>query len=209
MNWIDILEKIPKLFDQFFIYIYPGWVAIFMYHFATARKTKWNKETLEISVVLSYVFVLLYKTILNRTISEFSNRDYVALLILAVLIPILWKKFSTSRFFEKFLIKIGINTSVEDTAWDYVQNREKENEGISLKVFLDDRGIMYEGSLRYRVSDPDEEQYICLSGYRRYIKEGEGYVIKLDYAKKNDHSRWVLIKGADITRTEIKYSSDR
>lgn len=102
MNWIDILEEIPKLFDRYYIYIYPGWVAIFMYHFATARKTKWNKETLEISVVLSYVFVLLYKTILNRTIPEFSNRDYGALLILAVLIPIWWKNLVHHGFLKKF-----------------------------------------------------------------------------------------------------------
>lgn len=66
---------------------------------------------------------------------------------------------------------MGFNTTLEDTVWDYIQYRDKEKDGIVLKVFLDNKDIMYEGCLRYRESDIDKEQAICLSGYRRYIKK--------------------------------------
>ena len=96
---------------------------------------------------------------------------------------------------------------MEDTVWDYIQYRDKEKKGIVLKVFLDDKDIMYEGSLRYRESDPEKEQAICLSGYRRYVKENGRYIPKQDY--NNDNSRWVLINVKEITRSEIKYASEK
>ena len=102
---------------------------------------------------------------------------------------------------------MGFNTTLEDTVWDYIQYRDKEKDGIVLKVFLDNKDIMYEGCLRYRESDIDKEQAICLSGYRRYIKENGSYVKKQDYNK--DNSRWVLINLNEITRSEIKYNSEK
>lgn len=91
--------------------------------------------------------------------------------------------------------------------WDYIHNRDKEKKGIILKVFLDDKDIMYEGSLRYRESDLEKEPSICLSGYRRYVKENGKYITKQDY--NNDNSRWVLINIKEITRSEIKYASEK
>ena len=101
--------------------------------------------------------------------------------------------------------KININTTVETSVWDYIHYRDKDKKGIVLKVFLDDKDIMYEGSLRYHESDTTKQQTICLSGYRRYVKENGKFVPKQDY--DNDNSRWVLINITDITRVEIKYDS--
>ena len=173
--------------------------------FAKARGTKLNKSTLGISVVISYVYIVLYKFFFKTDVSQFSNKDYVILLIFSILLPVIWHWISRSYFAEKVLNKIGINTTLEDTVWDYIQYRDKEKKGIVLKVFLDDKDIMYEGSLRYRESDPEKEQAICLSGYRRYVKENGRYIPKQDY--NNDNSRWVLINIKEITRSEIKYAS--
>jgi len=74
-------------------------------------------------------------------------------------------------------------------------------------VFLDDKDIMYEGSLRYWESAPEKEQAICLSRYRRYFKENGRYTPKQDY--NNDNSRWVVIDVKKITRLEIKYASEK
>ena len=188
-------------------HLFKGFVTTLTHHFAKARGTKLNKSTLGISVVVSYVYILLYKFFSKISVSQFSNKDYVILLILSVLLPVIWHWISRSYFLESVLNTLGFNTSLEDTAWDYVQYRDKEKKGIVLKVFLDDKDIMYEGSMRYRESDPEKLQTICLSGYRRYIKENGRYIAKQDY--NNDNSRWVLINLKEITQAEIKYASEK
>lgn len=204
---VGIVEEIIVLLEQYFVYIYPGFMTVLTHHFAKARGTKLNKSTLGICVVVSYVYILLYKFIFKTKISDFSNKDYVILLIISIILPATWHWISRSAFVEKALNKIGFNTTLEDTVWDYIQYRDKKKEGIVLKVFLDDKDIMYEGSLRYRESDPEKEQAICLSGYRRYVKEAGRYIPKQDY--NTDNSRWVLINIKEITRSEIKYASEK
>lgn len=204
---VEIVKGVLELLEQYFVYVHPGFVTILVHHFAKARGTKLNKSTLGISVVISYVYIVLYKFFFKTDVSQFSNKDYVILLIFSILLPVIWHWISRSYFAEKVLNKIGINTTLEDTVWDYIQYRDKEKKGIVLKVFLDDKDIMYEGSLRYRESDPEKEQAICLSGYRRYVKENGRYIPKQDY--NNDNSRWVLINIKEITRSEIKYASEK
>ena len=204
---VEIVKGVLELLEQYFVYVYPGFVTILVHHFAKARGTKLNKSTLGISVVISYVYIVLYKFFFKIDVSQFLNKDYVILLIFSILLPVIWHWISRSYFAEKVLNKIGINTTLEDTVWDYIQYRDKEKKGIVLKVFLDDKDIMYEGSLRYRESDPEKEQAICLSGYRRYVKENGRYIPKQDY--NNDNSRWVLINIKEITRSEIKYASEK
>lgn len=202
-----IVEEIIKLLEKYFVYIYPGFTTIFIYHFTKARGTKLNKSTLGGCVVISYIYILLYSFVVKKEVLQFSSGDYVILLIASIMLPIIWHWIRRSKGIEKILEKLKLNTTLEDTPWDYIQSRKKENEGIIVKIFLDDNGLMYEGSLRYRESDLEKEQAICLSGYRRYVKEDERYIPKLDY--DNDQSRWVLIYTKDITRAEIKFESEK
>lgn len=204
---VEIAKEIIELLEQYFVYIYPGFVTVLTHHFAKARGTELNKSTLGISVVISYVYILLYRFFTSISVAQFSNKDYVILLILSILLPAIWHWVSRAALTEKILNKMGFNTTLEDNVWDYVQYRDKGKKGIVLKVFLDDKDIMYEGSLRYRESDPEKEQAICLSGYRRYVKEDGRYVPKQDY--NNDNTRWVLINIKEITRSEIKYAEEK
>lgn len=204
---VIIVQEILELLERYFVYIYPGFITILIYHFSKARGTKLNKSTLGVCVVISYIYIILYNFILKTEVSQFSNKDYVILLIISILLPLIWYWVSKSEWIENILNTMGFNTTLEDTAWDYIQYRDKEKKGIILKVFLDNKDIMYEGSLRYRESDLEKEQLICLSGYRRYIKENKKYIPKQDY--NNDNSRWVLINIKEITRSEIKYASEK
>lgn len=204
---VEIAKEIIELLEQYFVYIYPGFVTVLTHHFAKARGTELNKSTLGISVVISYVYILLYRFFTGISVAQFSNKDYVILLLLSILLPMIWHWISRAALAEKILNKMGFNTTLEDNVWDYVQYRDKEKKGIVLKVFLDDKDLMYEGSLRYRESDPEKEQAICLSGYRRYVKEDGRYVPKQDY--NNDNTRWVLINIKEITRSEIKYAEEK
>lgn len=62
---------------------------------------------------------------------------------------------------------------MEDDVWDDIQY--KYEQGINLKIFLELKAIMYEGSLRYRESTLDKNRILCLSSYRRYVKNGGIY----------------------------------
>lgn len=204
---IEIIRQILEVLEKYFIYLYPGYVTLFIYYFSKAKKVNFNKSFSFMCVIISYVYILLYRFIVDRDVIDFFEVDYVVILCISIIIPTVWSKISRSAGIENFLNKLGFYTSIEDNVWDYVQYRDKQKKGIVLKVFLDDKDLMYEGSLRYREYDPKGESNICLSGYRRYIKEDGKYIPKLNYDK--DNSRWVLINIKEITRTEIKYDSDK
>lgn len=201
----EFLQDILQALEQYFVYIYPGFITIFVYLFTKAKSFKMDKTLIISSVVISYIYVLIYRSIRGCDVADFKNRDYIFLLIVSIIIPLLWHWISRSKWLEPALNKININTTVETNVWDYIHYRDKDKKGIVLKVFLDDKDIMYEGSLRYHESDTTKQQIICLSGYRRYVKENGKFVPKQDY--DNDNSRWVLINITDITRVEIKYDS--
>lgn len=203
----EIVRNIIGVLEAYFIYVYPGFVTIMIFHFSRAKGTKMNKSTLGICVVISYVYILVYKFFCKREVSQFFYGDYVVMLIISIVLPIIWNNVSRLKFTENLLKKIGLNTTIEDNVWDYIKYRDKEKKGISVKVFLDNKDLMYEGSLRYHESDMEKEPTICLSGYRRYIKENGRYSKKQDY--NNDNSRWVLINIREITRSEIKFSSEK
>lgn len=132
---MGIVKEILELLEQYFVYVYPGFITILIHHFAKARGTKLNKSTLGICVVISYVYILLYKFKFKIDVSDFSNKDYVFLLIISILLPVVWHRISRSDFIEKVLNKIGFNTTLEDTVWDYIQYRDKKKEGIVCTKF--------------------------------------------------------------------------
>ena len=202
-----LVSEFLQLLEQYFVYVYPGFISIVVYNFTNARQIKMSRKMIGVDIIISYIYLLIYKTILKTTVENFANKDYIILLFVAVIVPLIWYWFSKSLIFEKILVKLDLNTTLDDTAWDYIQSRDKEKQGIVLKVFVDDKKFMYEGSLRYRESDPNKIQTICLSGYRRYVYENNKYTLKLDYT--NDNSRWVYLKIDDMTCAEIKYMSDK
>ena len=52
---VEVVKGVLELLEQYFVYVYPGFVTILVHHFAKARGTTLNKSTLGISVVISYV----------------------------------------------------------------------------------------------------------------------------------------------------------
>lgn len=201
----DFIKDFMEVLEQYFVYIYPGFISLYVYRFSVAKGMKKNKETLFISVVISYIYIIFYKAIKKVMVAQFNYGDYIALFAIAVIVPVILHWVIRSKCYECFLTELGFNTSVEDNVWDYIHYRDKDKKGIILKIFMDKKEILYEGSLRYHESDKEKEQVICLSGYRRYIMEKNKFVVKQDYS--GDNSRWVMIKMDDIKRVEILYDS--
>lgn len=203
----NFIKDIMEVLEQYFVYIYPGYISLYVYRFSVAKRLKNNKETLFISVVVSYIYIIFYRAVKKVMVADFDVADYIILFAIAVVVPVILHWVIRSKCYECFLNSLGFNTSVEDNVWDYIHYRDKEKKGIVLKIFLDENGILYEGSLRYHESDKEKEQVICLSGYRRYIKKKNKFVVKQDYS--GDDSRWVMIKMDEIKRVEILYDSKK
>ena len=205
---MKIIQEILKYLELYFIYLYPGFITIFFYSFTKVKSLKFNKTLIMTSVIISYIYVLIYRWIRGfNTLLDFNVIDYIIILFISIIIPFVWHWISRSKWIEPLLNKLNINTTIETNVWDYIHYRDKDKEGIVLKLFLDNNDIMYEGSLRYHESDINKKQTICLSGYRRYIKENGKYVVKQDY--NNDNSRWVMLDISEITRVEIKYHTNK
>lgn len=203
----NFIKDIMEVLEQYFVYIYPGFISLYVYRFSVAKGLKSNKETLFISVVVSYIYIIFYRAVKKVMVADFEFDDYIILFAIAVIVPVILHWVIRSKRYECFLNSLGFNTSVEDNVWDYIHYRDKEKKGIVLKIFLDEKGVLYEGSLRYHESDKEKEQVICLSGYRKYIKKRNKFVKKQDYS--GDDSRWVMIKMDEIKRVEILYDSKK
>lgn len=190
----DILEAM----GLYFKYLYPGFLSIWIYSFINGKSLKENKNLIVKSVIISYLYNLCY-----------SND--VFLIISSVLLPYIYYILLSSSWLERKLEFLRIKTSLSDNILDLIKRKEKDtNKGIAVKLFLDDKGIMYEGKLRVNESDKEKEQIICLSGYRRYTKNEHGkYEVKLNNDHSGDNSRWVIIKYEDVSRIEVLYEEDK
>lgn len=204
---IEIIQGVLEILEQYFVYIYPGIISLFIGYFSKARGFSVNKMSISLSVVISYIYLIFYRQFRNIPITHFTIHDHLILVIIAIIAPLLLYWITRSKIFRGILRLLKINTTIEDNAWDYLEKLDKKNDGIVVKLFLDDLGIMYEGSLRYKTSITAPEHTICLSGYRRYQKENDRYIVKVDHG--NDHKYWTRINLEDVTRTEVIYSEEK
>lgn len=202
----NYIKEILDALELYFVYIYPGFVTIYIYKFITAKKFKYNKESVLISLIVSYIYIIVYRFFIGYSVNCFFAKDFIYILLASIVLPIVWLRIYRSKLFEALLRWLKINSSVEDNVWDYIRYRTDKQETITLKIFLDDKSVMYEGKLRYYQFDEDDKA-ICLSAYRRYLREDNKFTCANDYA--NDNSRWVMIKISGVTRVEICYDSQK
>lgn len=203
-----VVESILNLLTHYFVYIYPGLVSMFVYQFVKGHKLLENKMTFIKGVSLSYVYTVILGFFCNKEVDQLTWIHHIIILMVALILPILLNYIMKSKLFVDILRKLRIDTEPYDNVLDLIKGKEINREkGIVLKVFLDNQGIMYEGKLREHESDENKTQMVGLSGYRRYTKEGNKFVVKNDYS--NDNSRWVVLKIKDVTRIEIKYEDEK
>ena len=70
---VETFREVLELLEQYFVYIYPGFITIMINHFTKARGTNLNKSTLGISIVISYVYIILYQYFFKINVSKFSD----------------------------------------------------------------------------------------------------------------------------------------
>jgi len=204
----NLLEDMLHILTQYFAYIYPGIITIFIYNFIRGRKIEKNKLTFLEGIVISYIYLTLINVVLKVKIEELKPWNHIIIIVISIIVPICANIIVNTKWFIGILRKLKINTEVYDNVLDLIKSKECDPEkGIVFKVLLDDKGLMYEGKLREHESEVDKEQIICLSGYRRYVKVNDKFEKKLDYG--NDNSRWVVLRAKEINRIEVKYEDKK
>ncbi len=204
----NFVKDLLGVLKEYFIYIYPGIISLFIFRFANGKKFVEDKISLLKSIVISYVYVILLSIFIKIDFENVSKKIHIILLIMSVVLPVFIHAAGNWNWVRKILMFCSINTSLRDNVLDTITSLENDkNKGISVKLFLDEKGLMYEGKLRLHESDSSCEKILAISQYRRYVKENERYSVKQDYS--GDNSRWVVLREKDVTRIEIKYEDEK
>lgn len=201
---VKSVNNLLNVIKEYIVYVYPGFITLMIYRFIIAKNVEENEYTLIKSIIISYIYVAILEGITKINFSKFIIPHHIILLIVACIVPIIWNCIFKSSIATKSLRAIKIDTSVHENMLESLRAKE---EGLWIRVYMDDYGIMYEGTLRGHESDPNREQQIALSGYRFYrinSKSKEKECI-IDYANKKQH--WVKIREKDITRMEVVYEN--
>ena len=99
-----------------------------------------------------------------------------ALLVLAIIIGVAAAKIRDSKNFETILNCIKDDTVFQEDEFEILRN---EDRSAWVCIYLKDSDTVYEGSLReVNLYTKDNEKYICLSGYYKYMLDEKGKPIE-------------------------------
>lgn len=192
----EIIKELPEILK----YIYPGYISLWIHNALIARNLKESDHLLIKVIVISYIYVQIICGI--SVIKDNEIIQNVLLIILSLSIPYigyLLKESSILSFIENFL---KIDTSPATDIIDKI----KQPDGTWVRAYMDDIGVMYEGSLRHDRMNPDEEKCIALSGFISYkISSDDRKLESIIEDNTNDNSKWVALKYDLISRIEIVY----
>lgn len=218
----DIIEITLYSLKEYLIFLYPGFITIYIFKYVDGKKIEETKLLVVKSIIVSYIYLLILSPILGFTIDSSvssSLKVHYWAIVMSVLIPLVIYCLISSEKFNIFQKKIGIQTRRDSNPIDIALTIEK---CPLVSVYMDEYGVMYEGEVRNYVKDPDRSDYIMLSGYRVWrlfeTEDSEGNVIAKEYKQiypkprssedKSDtrHNEWVILYSKDITRIEVLYN---
>lgn len=201
---IEIIDSIP----QYLMYIYPGYITIYLYYFFRGITVKETKGIMLKAIILSYIYISIQsklddsiELIKKTNFQNFINSD-IELCLIAVLVAYFAYRFVRSNKSISFLEKLRVFTTFSTNELEEI---EKDCvDGMWLCVYLKDSNIAYEGFLIKKEMEPDRKQYIVICGYRKYVIGEDGkpkspYI----YDYSNNQNQKAMIYFDEIKRFEI------
>lgn len=193
MNADEILRVLDSL-AKYIVYIYPGYITIYLYRFFRAKCVDENKEILLKSIAISF----LYKLVLDKTLSEIEIMYHFWMIVISVIVPYIAYLVQKSTVMQHALEILGINTRLEENEIEILDNEEYS---AWVKVYLKEDEVVYEGFLGETEMESGKKQFIILKKYRKYILDKNGH--SEPYIEKHDHDEdKVLIFYDDVKRIE-------
>lgn len=193
MNANEILRVLDSL-AKYIVYVYPGYITIYIYRFLRAKCVDENKEILIKSIAISF----LYKLVLDKALSETEIIYHFWMIIISVVIPYIAYLAQKSDTTQHALEVLGINTRLEENEIEILDNGERS---AWVKVYLKEDKIVYEGFLGETEMESGKRQFIILKKYRKYTVDKKGH--PNPYIEEHDQDEdKVLIFYEDVKRIE-------
>lgn len=198
--------------EKYFIYLYPGFITYYIDRFISARSTKFTKESAMIFIAISYIYVLVCKSIIEavtgESVQELTAFSSLIIIVISIIVPVIFNlvKNKYSNKFDKALACLKIDTSLEETVFDHLYkmcDSFGKNVNMYITFYTNGGKYMYEGFLRNYESDPEREGVICLNKYRVYDTSSGELVVKNDYTTCRE--KYLYVKMKDISVMEIEY----
>lgn len=204
-----VIELLDVL-REYFVFLYPGAISLFLFRFANGKKFTENKISVLKMMIISYLYIIFLDIFFDFEYMDIPIYVHIIIILLASILPLVIHAVSKNRKVRKILETLGIKTSFQDSMIDTICALETDkSKGVVFKVFLDDKGIMYEGKVRLHETESDGDHKIALSGYRRYVYNQKRKKFEVKQQYENQHDRWVVIEEKDITRIEVKYEEPK
>ena len=194
------------------IYFLPGYIfLIIKAHMLSYGENKNNFFILK-SIVVSYILNNLYiftwnlvprnNILIDNLIS--SPKHTIFLLLFSFVCGVIISLVLLSEWWLDLIQNIGINKTNYSNIWDDITNN---NEGVYIRIYFDDKQIMYGGSLRvYEDIKGKENYFIGISNYKKFDMSGNSVDKLCDYYE--DDYKWAVFNTNKIDRYELFYEKD-
>lgn len=151
----DEILKILDSIAKYVIYIYPGYITIYLYRFFRAKCVDENKETLFKSIVISF----LYKMILDKVPLETEIMYHIWMIIISAAVPYAVYMAQKSDVIQYAMEIFGISTRFEGNEIEILDNGEYS---AWVTVYLKEDKVVYEGFLGETEMEQGKRQFIIL-----------------------------------------------
>lgn len=205
---MEIIRSIP----EYIIYVYPGYLTVYLYLFFRGRTVNDNNYLIVKAVAISYIHLTAVNWLRDIANLYFlqvpeSVKINAALIVASVLSAYAAYRITLSKRTKRIFDYLNISTTFYENEIEVLADF---NHGAWLCVYLKDDGVVYEGSLGYKELDEGKRKYICLDSYYKYYLDEKGKPTE-PYIEdhENDPDESVLIFYDSIKRIEKRgYHSD-
>jgi len=200
-------DKLINFLPQIIFYFLPGFIFIYIKNYLLSKDTNEDNHLVIKSFIGSYIlinfFIFLFD-LLSYFVPEFGliTNTYITenpllfflLLIFSSVLSFVTYKIIISEYWYNTIKHIGINKTNHSIIWEDVIDL---NNGAYLRVYIDEKEIMYDGKLIVFENNGKENYFIALSNYVKYKnkKKIENY--------RNDDEKIVLFNTGQISRYEV------
>lgn len=162
---------------NFFDYIYPGFIFLFIYYKCVGYGFKFNTNMLITDIIISIVICSLTDIMLsffNLNYSMINSLRNIIIIFISAISPIVFNclrgKVIHDKSIRKFLDDIGIWGDFLEDEFEYLKNNEnmydKNNKNFCfLKIHVKNNDNIYYGFLSNHEKDMTKRNYIILSRY--------------------------------------------
>lgn len=211
MNADDIL-KIIRAIPEYIVYVYPGYLTVYIYFFLRGKTLKDNNYIFLKAIAISYIHIAIIdwlKDIVDMSFLPVSQllRENIFLILLAGIFAYIGYMITISKSVQKVLRCLNIRTTFHENEIEVLADF---NKGAWLCIYLKDDDVVYEGSLGYKELEDEKRQYICLNAYYKYFLDNDGKP-REPYAEDHEgnYNETVLIFYDSIKRIEKRDTSEK